>query len=195
MSLRLITGPAAEPVLLSEAKHHLRVDISTDDTYIEALIKVARETCETITRRALMTQTWDLVLDEFPEQDWISLPIPPLQSVTSISYTTEAGVTSTVSSSTYIIDTYSEPGRLRLKSGYAWPGDTLRELAGVTIRFVAGYGLTRTSVPESIRQAMLLLMGHYYENREQVVIGQGISIQKLPQGFESLLWPYRLVSF
>jgi uncharacterized phiE125 gp8 family phage protein len=195
MSLKLYSGPAGEPVLLSEAKQHLRVDISTDDTYIEALIKVARETCETITRRALISQTWDMVLDEFPALDWISFPFPPLQSVTSVSYTTLAGVTSTVSSSTYVVDTYSEPGRLRLKSGYAWPGDSLKELAGVTIRFVCGYGLIRTSVPESIRQAMLLLIGHYYENREQVVIGQGVSIQKLPQGFEALLWPYRLVSF
>jgi len=193
MSLTIYTEPTREPLLLEETKLHCRVDTDDDDTLILGLITAAREQAEATTRRALITQTWDLVMDAFPGEDRIELPLPPLQSVTSITYVDSDGNTNTFSSSKYIVDTDSEPGRVVLVTGESWPSDTLRAAAGVTVRFVCGYGDAASDVPRSIRQGMLLAVGHWYENREATV-GVG-NMQVLPMGVEALWWPYRVFSF
>lgn len=173
MALILVTGPTAEPVTLAEAKLHLRVDIDDDDDLIEALVAAAREYVERLCRPqlALISQTWKLVLDATPG-DTITLRPYPLQSVSSIKTTSDAGVEATYSASGYQVDTVSEPGRLRLKSGYSWPSTTLQALNGFEVTFVAGFGDDPSDVPQQIRQAVLLLIGHWYENREvQIVTG------------------------
>jgi len=184
MALKLITPAAAEPVSLAEAKLQLRVDVSDDDVLITGLITAAREAVETITRRALVTQTWELVLDEFPGGSQVEMPLPPLQSITSIKYKVAAGTESTFASSSYVVDTDSAPGRVVLDDGASWPGDDLYEASAVRIRFVAGYGATGAAAPQSIRQAMLLMIGHWYESREQVVEG---TPREIPMGAEWLL--------
>ena len=167
---KLITGPVIEPVTLAEAKAQCRVDISDDDTLITTLIGDAREYCERIDWRAYLTQTYDLYLDEFPASGEIRFPRPPLQSVTSVKYTDENGVVATLASSTYIVDTISEPARLVLKSNQSWPTVTLQQVNGVVVRFVAGW-TQASDVPRSIKRAMLLLIGHWYENREETTVG------------------------
>jgi len=193
MSLTIYTAATVEPLGLIETKTHLRVDVTTDDELILGLITAARQMTETITRRALITQTWDWIFDAFPGTDRLEIPLPPLRSVTSITYTKQDATTGTVSSSDYVVDINSEPGRVVLKSTATWPGDTLRVANGVTVRFVAGYGGAASDVPEAIRRAMLLMIGHWYENREDT-LGVG-NIQRIPQGSEYLLWPYRVLRF
>lgn len=193
MALTEVTAPAAEPVTTAQAKAQIRVDISDDDTLIDGLVTTARQVVETITRRALITQTWDWVLDEFPAGDTLVLPLPPLQSVTSITYVDTDGNSGTVSSGDYIVDTDSEPGRVVLKTGSTWPSVSLRAANGVTVRFVAGYGSAGSNVPQAIRQALLLIVGHLYENREATV-GVG-NVQTVPMGAEYLLWTYRVLRF
>lgn len=171
MMLRLVTAPAAEPVSLAEAKTHCRVDITDDDAYIAALITAARSYLETIARPqlAMITQTWELVLDDWPWGDTVELRPYPLQSVTSVKYTDSAGAETTLSASAYLVDAYGEPGRLRLVSTASWPSVTLRELNGVAIRFVAGFGSAGSAVDMQLRQAILLLVAHWYEIREPVL--------------------------
>jgi len=190
MAVRLVTGPDIEPVSLDEAKGQCRVDISTDDVLIQGLVQTAREMAETITRRALITQTWELVLDGFPDEDRLTIPLPPLQSVT-VKYTDADDVEATFSSASYVVDTYNEPGRIVLRSDATWPNVTLREANGVAVRFVAGYGDAAADVPQAIRQAMLLMVGHWYENREETVATG--NVQRIPLGIEALLWPYRVL--
>jgi uncharacterized phiE125 gp8 family phage protein len=192
MALTLVTGPAAEPVSVSEAKSHLRVDIADDDTLIGTLITAARVHVEQHVKRALVSQTWDLVLNRFPPGPEIRLPLPPLASVTSISYTDEDGGAGVVSSSDYVVDTDREPGRVVLKNGKAWPAVILREAAGVRVRFVAGYGAA-AAVPVPIKQAILLLVGTLYENREDTLVAQGVTVMRIPFGVEALLMPYRVI--
>lgn len=193
MALTLVAGPAVEPATTSEAKSHLRVDISDDDTLIDNLVTAMRDHVETITRRALITQTWDYVLDAFPQDDELVLPLPPLQSVTSVKYTDTDDNESTFSSDNYRVDTDSEPGRIVLKNGYTWPSDTLKSVGGVVVRFVAGYGDAASDVPQAIIQALLLMVGHLYENREAAQFVAGGNVQVLPMGIEMLLWPYRVL--
>lgn len=192
MSLQLVTAPAEEPVSLSEAKSHLRVDISDDDTLIGGLIASSREIVEQITRRALVTQTWKVVLDQFPAGQELALPLPPLLSVTSIIYTDKDGTENTFASSNYVVDTGSEPGRIVLQHGCAWPSVTLYPVAAVSVQYVAGYGAA-SDVPETIKHAMKLLIGDFYENRENTLIGAGV--RQLPMSVTALLWPHRVLEF
>lgn len=190
MALRTVSGPTSEPVTLAEAKAHLRVDLDEDDIYISTLITAARQTAETWIGRALMTQTYDLVLDRWPVGPFV-LPRAPLQSVTSITYIDDAGATGTVSASNYIVDTASQPGRVKLKSSASWPAVTLQDIGGVTIRFVAGYG-NAMAVPQAIKHGILMLVGTMYESREDVLVGSGMTAQELPVSAKRLLLPYRI---
>lgn len=191
MGLVLLTGPAEEPATVAEAKAHLRVDTAEDDTLIGYLITAAREHVESHCRRALVTQTWDLFLDDYPAGDEIALPWPRLRSVESIQYHKEDGTSATFSSSNYAVDTASEPGRVALASGASWPTAELRPVNGFQVRFQAGYGAAGT-VPRAIKQAILLIVGALYENREQIVVAQGVNISALPFGAWALLGPYRV---
>ncbi len=191
MAIKIYTAPAAEPVTLTEVKLHLRVDHPNEDTPIGGWIATAREKVEMDTRRALITQTWDMTLDEWPKEDYIEVPLPPLASVTSITYIDKDGVSATFASSSYVVDTQNSPGRIVLAVGYSWPSVTLRAANGITVRYVCGYGATGSSVPASLRSAMLLLIGHYYENREAT----SQNVYQLPLGYEALITPYRVFTF
>lgn len=141
---------------------------TTSDPELVALIKSARASAETITKRALVTQTWDLVLDRFP--CWtINIPKPTLQSVTSITYVDPDGVTQTLATDQYRVDSSSAPGRITPAYGVVWP--STRGITGaVTIRFVCGYGAAAV-VPDGIKVWMLLRIKHFYDNKGAVVVG------------------------
>lgn len=169
MALKLVTAPTTEPITLEEAKDHLRVDGNDEDALISSLITAAREYCEGYQGRAYVTQVWEIVLDAFPQMPMV-VPRPPLQSVCSIKYTNNQGVEATFDVENYIVDSDSEPGRIVLASGKSWPAVQLQPVNGVRIRFSAGYG-DATKVPASIKEAILLLVGHWHEHREAVLTG------------------------
>ncbi len=191
MALILVTGPTSEPLTLADAKTHLRVDIDDDDALIEALVVAAREYVERICRPqlALISQTWRWISDVYPGTT-LELRPYPLQSVTSITVTDDAGADTVVSSSDYLVDTSSEPGRVRLKSAASWPSVDLRELNGFAVEFVAGFGDDASDVPQQIRQAMLLLIGHWYENREPQITSGAVPAS-LAFTVQSLLGAWR----
>ncbi len=193
MALTLITAPASEPVTLVETKLHLRVDVDADDDLITALIQSAREYVEMVTRRALITQTWDYHADKFPSSREIALTYPPLQSVTGVYYTPLGEAEQTFAPASYVVDVHGTPGRLLLADGASWPGDTLVEANGVRVQFVAGYGDAVDDVPRVVRQAVLLMVGHLYENREATA-GVG-NVREIPIGVAALLWTYRVLMF
>lgn len=184
--IKITTAPATEPVTETEAKLHCRVDHSTEDAIFTRLIEVARNQCEAISGRAFVTRTYTAMLDRWPESVF-ELPYPPLASITSIKYYDDAGsAAATFNSANYYVDTNSEPGRVALVSGADWPSTTLRDINGVEIIYTAGYG-NAAAVPNQYKQAMLLLIGHLYENRESVVVQQGVSMAQVPQAVEWLL--------
>jgi uncharacterized phiE125 gp8 family phage protein len=163
------TAPAVEPVSLAQAQAHLRVSGSADSDLITTLITVARKYVENSIGRALITQTLDLYLDSWPTGDEIRLPRPNLQGVTSVIYLDDDDTETEFSSSSYHVITSGIFGRIVLKDGQTWPDDSdLKTAAGIRIRYVAGYGDAAADVPETLRQAMLLMIGHWYEHREEV---------------------------
>lgn len=181
----LVTGPAVEPLTTAEAKTHLRVDASSEDTLIDAYVAAARAFYEDAAWRALITQTWALRLEQWPEGDSLVLPKPPLQSVTSVVYTDSDGASHTMSSSDYVVYP-QDPGRIWLAYGASWPTATLRPGPSIVITFVAGYG-DADDVPEIDKQAIRLLVGHFYENREEVMAVPGISLAQLPLAARSII--------
>lgn len=188
MALRRTIDAATEPITTAEAKAHLRVTSSTDDSFIDGLVKVCRMVAENELRRSLITQTWMKTLDEFP--DAIELHYPQIIAVSSVKYYDTAGIQQTLDPSQYSLDYQSEPGWIVPAYNVAWP-DTLQAINSVEVIYTAGYGAA-SDVPQAIKQWILLQVGHLYENREATM--PGISITPLPF-VGGLLDPFRVMTF
>jgi uncharacterized phiE125 gp8 family phage protein len=184
--LKLITAPVIEPISLTEAKTHARIDNDAEDALINSYIKAAREWCEGYQReRAYLTQTWEMSFDYYP---WFPIEIPkyPVQSITSIKYFIEnggSGTETTWNASNYFTDLNSIPARIVLSENGDLPKDDLVPLGGFRIRFVAGE-TTANNIPASIKSAMYLLVAHLYENREASVEK---ALSEIPFGVKILL--------
>lgn len=161
--LKRITAPTTEPVTTGEAKLHARIDEDTDNAAVAGFIKAARELAETYTRRAFMTQTWQMFLDAVPSGNFIELPRPPLVSVTHVKTYTDADVATTFAASNYFVDTISAPGRIVLRDAASWP-DAARVANALEIQYVAGYADV-ADVPQTIKQGILALVTWLYEHR------------------------------
>lgn len=181
MGLKVITPRSAPALALADAKLHLKVDVSADDAYITSLIAVAAEVVQHRTRTAIGAQTLEQALDSFPSGS-IELTLGPVSSITTIKYLDPAGALQTLDSAWYVLDEYSEVPWADLASGLAWPA-TRAVPNAVLVRYVAG----AAAIPDPARQAMLLLIGHWYENRMAVVAGS--LPQEVPLGVSALLAP------
>lgn len=192
-SLTRATEPAVEPVTLSEAKAHLRVDITDDDSLISAIIKAAREFCEEYLDRTLVHTQWTMSVDRFPWE--FELPRPPMAqsgttTATVVTYTLETQATATLDTAEYRVDRAATPGVIRTVYAGTWPGHLYDENA-VSVTWWGGYGADGTSVPAAIRSAVLMLVSHLYEHRTAVAP----SMAEVPLGVKALLDTHRWGSY
>lgn len=193
MGYQLVTGPASEPLTLEEAKKHLNVDFDDDDALIMMFLKAARQNAEIYTGRALISQVWDLFLNEFPSDGSpIKLLPAPVIEVQGVFY--GSSPEAEMDAAGYLLDKSSAPARLGLVSGGSWPAVTAYTNA-VRIRFRSGFVDDELSpevgeVPYDIKAAILLNLGTLYANRESVVTGTIAS--KLPWAAEDLLRRHRV---
>lgn len=183
MPLTLVTPPTLAPVSLADAKVHLRVDGSAEDTLIEALISAATEDAEHVMQRAILPQQWLLTLDNFyagtPAAaadvcNTIALQRPTVTTVNSVKYIdATTGTLTTLDSAEYQVD-LSSPLQARLAPAYgkAWP-DTRAQLGAVQVLFTAGW-LTEAAVPPNIKAWVLLRVGALYQQREGWTQGKAI---------------------
>lgn len=201
---RISTDPATEPVTLAEIKSHLRIDGSSEDTQLSLFISVARQYIEQVTGIAMITQTWTLTLDHWPNdsrQWWdgvkkgpmslingasvseVQLPRYPLQSISSI---TVEGSAITVAD-VFTVDTQQYPGRLVLKQSATLPSYTETANA-IVIVYVSGFGDDDTDVPNTLRLAVLQMAANLYTHR-----GDECSTQKayIDSGANSLVSSYQ----
>lgn len=187
-SYQLITEPATEPITLSEAKAWLRVTSTAEDTLITALIKTARKQVENRTQRALITQEWQLVLtsSEFNQSDLIYIGRIPLQSEPSLTvgYLT-GGAYTEMYAADFEVNYQANPAIIRIIN----KPSVDNSINAVKITFTAGYGDTAADVPEDIKTAMKYMIGHYYENRQDVVTGT--QVNEMPKASEFILEAYR----
>jgi uncharacterized phiE125 gp8 family phage protein len=181
MGLKLITPPATTPVSLAEAKAHVEYEDTDRDALITGLIQAATDYVEQFTGKALVSQTWRLTLDGF--SNTIALPKGPVISVSSVQYFDANGDLQTVGAGDYMVDTVSDPAWLVLNSDASWPA-VVDGINAVSINFVAGY----TILPASIKQAILLLIGQWFDNRSAT---SEKAMTEVPYAVESLLRPFR----
>lgn len=191
-SLRITTGPSLDPVSLQEAKDHLRVDSTDEDGLIVGYILAARDYVEREIGRSLINRTLQLKIDsDWPVDcngnDRIELPKPPAVSVSSITYIDTAGNAQTLASDQYQFTQGDLYGYVRPAYGVSWPA--VRDQAdAITVTYVAGYGSNPGDVPHSIRQAILLMVAHFYENREAVTTA---TMNEAPLAVNALLANHR----
>jgi uncharacterized phiE125 gp8 family phage protein len=189
MALVLTSPPAVEPVSLAEAKAHLRLDLADDDALIASLITTARLQVEAALGLALITQIWSYRFDRWPHSAVLVLPIRPVQAVTAATVTAADGSVTTLAPDRYLLDGAGNPPRL-VATAPPWPQPGLAA-QGVEIAFGAGYGSAAINVPAPIRQAILLLVAHWYEHREPAEPGG--PAMRIPEAVSALLAPYRMV--
>ena len=186
--LVLKTGPATTAISLAEAKAFLRVDSDYDDdnAYITSLIGVATNVVEQFTRRRLITQTYNIYYDEFPP--YMDLQVGNVASVTHVKYYDTDNSLQTLDTSEYDVDIRVKPGRIYQAEDGNFP-DTYERANSVEVEFVVGSAAS--DVEDAIKQAMYIVIGRYYENRQDVVMGT--QVNELPLMVEHLLTPYRLL--
>jgi uncharacterized phiE125 gp8 family phage protein len=167
----------------------------TEDTLLATIITAARQQAEAYTRRAFVTQTWDAFLDEFPKNNFISLPYGQLQSIVTMAYSNSAGTSTPMTVTTdYLVDSSSEPGRIVLPYGLSWPSpSTYYPVNPIAIRWICGYGVTAASVPAGIRTAIKMMAADYYSARGERYIGAGSVIEN--KTAEKILYKFRLWDF
>lgn len=188
---KVITAPSVEPLTLAEAKIYLKVDDSTEDALITSLIVAARQMAENHMGRSLVKTVWESSFDEFPDTDEDStfeLYPCPVSAINTVKYYDSNNTLQTLASTVYQTDYISEPSRLSLKPGQSWP-DVADRTNAVVINYDAGYGTTAAMVPDLIKAGLYLLIGHLYENRQNVVKE---TVNELPIGSRSLFDMYRV---
>lgn len=189
MALVLTSGPAAEPVTVSEAKAHLRIDGASEDVLIASLILTSRLHVEAALGLALIDQTWMLVLDRWPVDGSVEIPIAPLQAVTAVRVRDAAGVASVAPPTSYLVDIASKPPRLVWNNtAPVTPGQAVN---GIEIDLSVGFGATASSVPAPLKHAVLMLTAHWYEHRDPVEIGS--TAARIPDAVSDLIQPFRKI--
>jgi uncharacterized phiE125 gp8 family phage protein len=207
-NLSEVTAPTVLPLSLNECKAHLRVPDTENDE--DALImSYLRSTIEEVDGRdgwlgrALCTQTWKYKLDYFPRStrfrrhSSIVVPLPPLQSVTHVKYIDTAGDLQTWASTNYTVtgtepNNYA-PGLITPVWGEVWPS-TRDVPEAVEVQFVCGYtntnSNTQNAIPDSIRNALLIMLAHRYEQRQETVVGTIVA--SMPNSAKDLLYRYQV---
>lgn len=188
MSLLRTAEPAEEPITLAEAKLHLAVDASDTDALITLLIKAARRQAEHQMQRSLIDQEWTLTLDGFPDE--VRLHMGRVSAITSVAYVDADGVTQTLAGANYYLDNKGAYTQWLVPAyGTAWPS-TRDQANAVTVVYRAGEA-GAASVPEDIKQWILLMVGQWFATREA---GVEKAIAEVPRGFwAGLLDPYRVI--
>lgn len=177
-----IAAPATEPVTMTQAKAHLRVDHSDDDTLITSLIKSARAHIEAACAVRFAARTGvTFKCDDF--SDLARLPEAPITSITSITYVDTAGSTQTIATSVYELRADGIDAGIVLKPSQTWPA--IQTGSRITVTAAVGY----STAPEDVYLALLMLLGHWYENRSTVAVGE--SGMELPFAVNALICNHR----
>ena len=186
-AFKVVTPATSNPITLTEAKTHLKVDTTADDTFITNLIKSATSSAQEYTNRFFIATTIQQVGDKW--EDISNLFKSPVLSVTNIKYVSTDGILTTLNSSVYFLDDVNKPARIGLKPNQSYP-EIIDRLNAVQVNYVVGLAAGPDEVDEGIRQALLLTIGNWYQNRQAVVTGTIAT--ELPMNAKFLLDQYKI---
>ena len=189
MALVMTSGPATEPVTVTEAKAHMRTDGAVEDVLIASLILTSRLHVEAALGFALINQSWTLILDRWPPGTEVEIPLAPLQAISAVKVKNTAGVATAVAPTNYLVDLASKPPRL-VWNNAARPDPGI-PAAGIEIDFTAGFGASAATVPAPLKHAVLMLTAHWYEHRDANEIGS--SAARIPDAISDLIQPFRKI--
>lgn len=201
-NLRLVSAGTGEPITLEEARQHVRVDGDTtsesidlpEDKLLPIYITAAREHAENCTGLILTDALYELrVVVRQAEGfchygDAIELPVAPVAEVVSIEYQSQDGTDQHLDATSFVFDDHPRRPSVRPVYGQAWPR-TRDWLSPIRIRFRGAYTTSDSPpvpVPAAIKQAMLMLVGHWYGNREAAVLA-GQQLFEAPLAVTALL--------
>lgn len=189
------TTPPTNPTELGFLKLHLRLDTAEADEYLLLLAATARERIEEELARSLLTQTWTLSLERWPDArcpggNAIRLPRGPVQAVTSVKYRDSAGTLTTLDPSAYVVDTTAFIPTIAPVTGTSWPAIGQGYPDAVQVVYTAGYG-TEAQLPAPIRHATMILTAHLWEHPELAITGTIVNV--LPWSVDALIAPYRIL--
>lgn len=188
----LVAAPAVTPISLTEAKAHLDVSYTEKDTLITALIAAATAHLDGwtgILGRCLVTQTWRQDFDRFNR--CLRLPLYPVTSITSVKYDDTEDAEQTITNTNYDLLDDDLGAFVRFKDAYSFPS-IHDDRPAVRVTYVAGYA-SAAAVPDAIKQAMLLLIRHWFDNPSAVIVGTISS--PAPMAVDALLAPWRRIKF
>lgn len=186
--------PAEQPIDLGQVKEHCRIDHGADDTILQAYIDTAVAHLDGragLLGRCMISQGWKITLSAWPCDRVIRLPFPDV-SAAAVTYRDADDVEQTLSAALYEILEDDRSAYLQLLTGFNAPDLSTARTTPIAVAFTAGYG-DADAVPAPLKAAMLLIVGHLYENREASVVGVGVDAKMLPLGVETLITPYRRV--
>ena len=184
---QVITPASTYPVSLTEAKSHLKVDTTADDTYITSIIKAATQLSEEYTNRFFIDTVIDQTCSDFAQLQ--TLFKSKVNAVAHVKYYDSDNSLQTLSATIYDTQLQYEPSQIQLADDKSFPEITKRNDA-VVARYTVGYGSAASDVPEIIKQAILLTIGNFYQNRNSVVIGRIAT--ELPMNVKWLLDTYKV---
>lgn len=192
------TAATIKALTVADAKTHLNVTHNEDDSlisdYIDAATKVLQDRCG----RCFVEETRKLVMNGFDDKRYVHdrviyLPRSPVSSVSSITYVnSSAGTTSTLASTDYVVSAYDKPGRISEAYNATWPTPRCQP-NNVTVTYLTGSSTTTASVPANIKQALRMLVAHWYRNRESALVGT-VSTE-ISMGLDALLESERLEGY
>jgi len=171
----------------AEAKDFLKIDTNADDTLIDNLIKAATESCQIYTNQYFLNTVVEQYSDKWSEI--YTLYKSPVSSITHIKYYDTNDTEQTWSDTNYILDDVSKPARIGLAVDATLPSLSDR-INAVHVKYTVGYGTASTDVPDGIKQAVLLTLGNWYENRQTVITGR--TATELPLSSQYLLDQYKV---
>lgn len=187
------SAPATTPISVSEAKAQCRVDHADEDTLFGNLVGAVTEYLDGwggALGRCLISQNWRVDFPTWPVTGFIRLPFADVTAISSVTYYDTNGDSQTVSSALYQLYEDDLGSFVRFTDAFTAPTLDDDRMNAVSVAFVAGYGANAGDVPEPIRQAMLLMVAGWYDNRESVSAG---TMTELPFAVRALLQPYRRV--
>jgi len=164
------TAPTSQVIDLGLAKLQCRIslDDTNEDDLLNLYIETATSWAEDYAGISGMTQTWQISARAFARRFWLPRAAP-LASVTHVKYYDTSNALQTLSASVYTTPSFHEPACLALADGQSWPSIYTRDDA-VQIEYVTGVTAPENT-PAKLRQAVQLLVGHWFANRESVIVG------------------------